>query len=115
MTLPSNSSMDYYPENTVARYTTKLNTRIELEGEWEVGLAEISFPFEIENVLEGECYFYISETGVDVSMKITLPAGHYRGLSELDWATKASTMRKMHLLSIEMVPVEFSFVKVSTE
>lgn len=111
MTLPSNSSMDYYPENTVARYTTKLNTRIELEGEWEVGLAEISFPFEIENVLEGECYFYISQTGVDVSMKITLPAGHYGRLSELDWAMKASTMRKMHLLSIEMVPVEFSFVK----
>ena len=26
LTLPSNSSMDYYAENTVAQYTTKLNS-----------------------------------------------------------------------------------------
>jgi len=43
MTLPSNSSMDYYPQNSVAQYTTKLNGQIELDGEWEVGLTEISF------------------------------------------------------------------------
>ena len=41
MTLPSNSSMQYYPDNTAARYTTKLTSPIELEGDWEVGLVEI--------------------------------------------------------------------------
>ena len=44
LTLPSNSSMDYYPQNTVAQYTTKLNSTIELDSDWEVGLTEISFP-----------------------------------------------------------------------
>jgi len=43
--------MDYYPDNTLARYTTKLTNTVELEGEWEVGLAEISFPSEVENVI----------------------------------------------------------------
>ena len=31
LTLPSNSSMKYYPENTVAQFTTKLSNVIELE------------------------------------------------------------------------------------
>ena len=37
MTLPSNSSMEYYPENTAAENTTKLADTMELEGDWEVG------------------------------------------------------------------------------
>jgi len=44
VTLPSNSSMDCYPENSVARFTTKLNAAIELEGDWNVGLTE-RYPF----------------------------------------------------------------------
>jgi len=43
VTLPSNSSMNCYPDNSVARFTTKLNGIIELEGDWEVGLTEIPF------------------------------------------------------------------------
>jgi len=63
VTLLSNSSADYYHENTVARYTTKLADKIELESEWEVGLAEISFPSEVENVVYGQCYvdLYIND------------------------------------------------------
>jgi len=59
--------MDYYPQNTVAQYTTKLNGQIELNGEWEVGLTEISFPFDVDNVLEGECYFVINNPAHDDS------------------------------------------------
>ena len=53
VTLPSNSSMDYYPENTVACYTTKLANAVELEGDWEVGLAEMSIP----SVIADKCYY----------------------------------------------------------
>ena len=42
--LPSNSSMGYYPENTLAHFKTKLHNTIELEGDWEIGLSEIHFP-----------------------------------------------------------------------
>ena len=57
--------MDCYPQNTVAQYTTKLNSSIELDGEWEVDLTEISFPFSIENVVDRECYFKISHPEFD--------------------------------------------------
>ena len=57
VTLPSNSSIEYYPNNTVARYTTKLANKIELEGDWEVGLAEISMPSTVDNVVQGLCYY----------------------------------------------------------
>jgi len=50
MTLPSNSSMDCYPDNTAAKYTTKLTNVIELDGDWEVGLTEISCPGSLINV-----------------------------------------------------------------
>jgi len=44
LTLPSNSSQQFFPENTLTEFTTKLSSTIELNGEWEVGLAEIMFP-----------------------------------------------------------------------
>jgi len=59
LTLPSNSSMDYYPENTVARYTTKLANTIQLEGDWEVGLLEMSAPLELVNIVDERCYYII--------------------------------------------------------
>jgi hypothetical protein len=43
ITLPSDSSANYYPDNTLARFVTKLPERIRLEGEYEMGLAEIIY------------------------------------------------------------------------
>ena len=44
LTLPSNSSQQFFPNNTLTEFTTKLPSTIELANEWEVGLAEIMFP-----------------------------------------------------------------------
>jgi hypothetical protein len=44
ITLPSNASMELFPDNLIGNYSTKLCNTIELEGEWEVGLAEIMYP-----------------------------------------------------------------------
>jgi len=51
--------MDYYPENTVARLTTKLPNNIDLDGECEVRLSKISAPSHVHNVIEGLCYYDI--------------------------------------------------------
>jgi len=59
LTVPSNSSMNYYPNNTASQYTTKLNEVIELDGNWEVGLLEASFPSKADNVLPDKCFFAI--------------------------------------------------------
>lgn len=50
LTLPSNSSTKFYPNNTLAHFTTKLRQAISLHEDWEVGLAEISFPKNWYNV-----------------------------------------------------------------
>jgi len=82
VTLPSNSSMDCYPDNNVARFTTKLNGIIELEGDREVGLTEISFPSDIQNVLDGHCYYTIRVEDRFLR-KITHDAKHYASILDL--------------------------------
>lgn len=44
LTLPSNSSAKYFPENTAAHFWTKLSKSYTLDGQWEVGLSSIVFP-----------------------------------------------------------------------
>jgi hypothetical protein len=43
ITLPSDSSAKYFPNNTVAHYTTKLAKQLRLDGEYEVGLCELIY------------------------------------------------------------------------
>ncbi|GFR23696.1 uncharacterized protein TNCT_257781, partial [Trichonephila clavata] len=44
ITLPSNSSTQFFPKNTQASFRTKLARSIILTGAWEVGLSEIFVP-----------------------------------------------------------------------
>jgi len=82
LTLPSNSSMQYYPENTVARYTTKLDNTIELQGMWKVGLVEIFVPTVIANVVRDECLLDIVVAGQHMG-KLVLSPTNLRRLHRL--------------------------------
>lgn len=53
VTLPSNSSMQYYPNNTCTNYITKLKIPIQLEGPYEVALTEVCLPFNWSAVVDG--------------------------------------------------------------
>lgn len=44
VTLPSNSSMNYFPDNSMSNYKTKLAQFVELDNSWEVALTEIQYP-----------------------------------------------------------------------
>jgi hypothetical protein len=59
LTLPSDSSARYYPENTTACYKTKLSARVELDGEYEVGLAQLIYPHSWFNFNNVNREFYI--------------------------------------------------------
>jgi len=76
LTLPSNSSMNYHPNNTASQYRTKLNEVIKLDGNWEVGLLEASFPSKADNVLPDECFFTIYVAGGKYH-EAKLPAKYY--------------------------------------
>ena len=75
MTLPSNSSFDHFPNNTLSDYTTKLPQEINLEGSWEVGIAEISYPRTWYNVSEGE--FWLKYEYKRRVVRVTLQPGFY--------------------------------------
>ncbi|KAF4514184.1 UNVERIFIED_CONTAM: hypothetical protein B566_EDAN019354 [Ephemera danica] len=51
-----NSSMRFFPDNTTACYTTQLEKRVELEGEWEVSVVEVMYPNTVQNMREGNNY-----------------------------------------------------------
>ena len=44
LTLPSDSSMDWYPDNKISDFRVHLPHEFALEGEWEVGLVQLSYP-----------------------------------------------------------------------
>ena len=43
VTLPSNSSMEFYPDNVITNFTTQLKIPIKFDVPYEVALVEISF------------------------------------------------------------------------
>jgi len=55
---------------TIAKFTTTLPERIELEGDWEVGLSEISFPSLRHNITREHHYLQIART------RVPLRSGH---------------------------------------
>ncbi len=53
ITLPSNSSEEFYPNNTISEFRTKLPQALALPENWEVGLCELIFPANWYNVVKG--------------------------------------------------------------
>lgn len=66
MTLPSNSSMEAHPENTVAQFTTVLAQPVELTGEWEASLFEISIPTDWCNLSSDDHFFMLNVFRLDL-------------------------------------------------
>lgn len=107
LTLPSNSSMKYYPENTVARYTTKLDNTIELEGEWEVGMVEIWTPTDLVNVPVDRCYYTIY-VNRKYHRRILLPPAHYRQINDLIDAIHSEQRGQVPIEGNKPLMVEFA-------
>src|SRR5437868_7690927 len=87
LTLPSNSSMGVFSNNTAAQYITKLSRTIELnDDKWEVGLVEIIFPLSFHNIRRGRNKFVFYENNIVIKDYAT-----NRGEEEDDDAIELST------------------------
>lgn len=60
MTLPSNSSMSHFPNNTLAEYTTRLPQPFDLAGEWEIGNLCTKYNYLLL-LIANECYLHIEQ------------------------------------------------------
>ena len=49
VTLPSNSSMDLYPNNTLSNYTIQLKKTIKFDVPYEVALVEMIYSYRIQH------------------------------------------------------------------
>lgn len=95
LTLPSNSSVEYFPENTLTHYCTRLPQAINLTGgQWEVGLTEIQYPHTWYNMQEDEGWVDI--TIDDVTYHSVLKAGYYESPGLL--------VKRMKLLCNALLP-----------
>ena len=62
LTLPSNASITFSPDNKPATYTTTPPTPISLEGEWEVALIDIQYPHNWMNITKDVYIIFIFDT-----------------------------------------------------
>ena len=78
LTLPSNSSLDQYPDNGPNHFYTKLQRPIDLSGKnFEVGLAEIQFPNTWSN-LPPDLFFMFQNSEYGSAAQIRyIPDGMY--------------------------------------
>lgn len=78
VTLPCDSSLSFFPNNTVAQYNTKLAERICLDGDYEVALVEMIYPLTFQNIWNEDESLYIELVQNEkVIFKYNLEAGHY--------------------------------------
>ena len=56
--LVSNASAQLFSDNTLSSFTDFLPEQLNLDGQWEVAISEISYPSMYQNVTEGKVMFF---------------------------------------------------------
>lgn len=69
--------MQYFPDNTLSHYFTRLAYPLKLTGEWEVGLVEIQYPHEWYNVRGKECWIRVKNKNDNQYIHLILKDGYY--------------------------------------
>jgi len=80
LTLRSDESLHYFPENTPGTFIVRLPETVSLVGEWEIGLIDIFIPKTWHNVKEGEMWV---KCFADREYTFHVPAGYYPNVFSL--------------------------------
>ena len=83
--LPSNSSLDKFPNNTLTEYRVCLPQTVSLTGDWEVALTEIHYPHSWNNVQGNfENRFSLRNQELDGMWEaLVVPPGHYSSVADV--------------------------------
>ena len=95
LTLPSNASLNEFPNNKTTSYRVKLPQSIDLEGVWEVGLYSISYPNTWYTLQKGvdTHLFYGDRTGL--FQQAIMDYGYYQSMPELIKAANKALSRNV--------------------
>ena len=58
----SNASAQLFPDNSLSSFTNFSPEQLNLEGQWEVAISEISYPSLYQNVTEGKFKLFDKKT-----------------------------------------------------
>ena len=76
------------------------------EGDWKVGLAEISVPSRVENAFNDECYFMLRLD--EFVSKVRLSARHYEQVKEIIDGLHSALRADTGLSGVEQALLTFS-------
>ena len=80
--LVSNASGELLPDNTLSSFTNFLPEQVNLEGQWEVAISEISYPSMYQNITEGYFKFFDEKLSKSTST-YSLQPGLYTSITDI--------------------------------
>lgn len=82
--LVSNASFNCFPDNTLSSFSNFLPEQINLDGQWEVAISELSYPSMYQNITLGK-FFYteFSKEATEPPEPYTIKPGLYTSISEI--------------------------------
>ena len=97
--LPSNASLDKFPENTLTEYRVCLLQTISLTGDWEVALTEIHYPHSWNNVQGNfENRFYLRNQELHGVWEALI---HYSSIADV--LTKMNEVVRVRMIDSKMM------------
>ena len=78
----SNASRELFPNNTLSSFTNFLPEQVNLEGQWEVAISEISYPSMYQNITEGKFKFFDEKFSKSTST-YNLKPGLYTSITDI--------------------------------
>jgi len=119
----SDSSMNFFPENTLANFTQKLNTPRQLVGEYEVGLCEVQFPHSWHNVRKSYNHFHMrlrmennsdDTRGKVISDVKYVEPGRYKSVEDVFEAIKKAVTDEDGIVWLHDIEMRYDSVKHRT-
>ena len=96
LALPSNASMDMFPNNKIGSYHVKFPQTFDLNGEWEVGLYSISYPNTWYTLQKQQNHvYYTKDAGKSFWSSGIVDYGYYTSVPELIKSINAAMKKEL--------------------
>ena len=80
--LVSNASGELFPDKTLSFSTNFLPEQVNLEGQWEVAISEISYPSMYQMITEGKFNFFVKKLSKSTST-YSIEPGLYTSITDI--------------------------------
>ena len=114
VTLPSNASMDIYPDNTASVFQIRMPKTMYLRNKYEVALAEIQYPHTWPTFGQEQDYaFYYADQDEPELTEVLIPRGYYKSIENLIEVLNAKFQAEMGVRSGARINIKFFYDKVT--